>query len=184
MFILTSDVCLKLLRNIICRNILKKFFLHSPKLSKLKNKDIEKELLRYLLNYKAPGVQQDLHVYPVSRQSMDYTLAQEPPGHSSLSIACMSNELIRVSTFSNFPQTGTSLIQLAAAGFYHSEEHTGEVICYSCGLRVKGWRTGANPLNVHKQLAPRCEHVREIISPDPTEYLNKAESRAQSKYMY
>ena len=184
MFILTSGVCLKLLRNIICKNIMTNFFLHSPKLSRLKSKDIDKALLHYLLNFKAPDVQQNLHVYPVSRQSIDCTLALEQPEHSSLSKACMSNELIRVSTFSNFPQTGTSLIKLAAAGFYYSEENTDEVICYSCGLRVTGWRTGANPLTVHNQLAPGCEHVRELISPDPTEYLSKAESRAQSKYMY
>lgn len=65
----------------------------------------------------------------------------------------------RLASFSAFPATVTvSRVRLADAGFYYRGEGD-EVVCYSCEARRSGWRQGDNPLEVHRRLSPRCQHV-------------------------
>ena len=65
----------------------------------------------------------------------------------------------RLATLSALPPSvPVSRIRLADAGFYF-RGHGDEVTCYSCRVRHAGWTSGDNPMEVHRRLSPRCEHV-------------------------
>ncbi|OPL33839.1 hypothetical protein AM593_05311, partial [Mytilus galloprovincialis] len=96
---------------------------------------------------------------------MSLTNILDKESSGSLSVSRMSNELMRLSTLSNFPVHGISLIRLADNGFFF-EGNGDELVCYSCGLRLKGWKADSNPADVHQKYSPNCLHILEKKS-DP-----------------
>ena len=65
----------------------------------------------------------------------------------------------RLATLSALPPSvPVSRIKLADAGFYFRGQND-EVTCYSCNLRHSGWTREDNPMEIHRQLSPQCEHV-------------------------
>lgn len=70
----------------------------------------------------------------------------------------MESELLRLSTLCNFPVFGISLLRLAEYGFY-SEGNNDELVCYSCGNRVKGWTPKSDHSDVNNHYS-NCQHIR------------------------
>ncbi|OPL33098.1 hypothetical protein AM593_03727, partial [Mytilus galloprovincialis] len=70
----------------------------------------------------------------------------------------MESELLRLSTLCNFPVFGISLLRLAEYGFY-SEGNNDELVCFSCGNRVKGWTPNSDHSDVNNHYS-NCQHVR------------------------
>ncbi|CAC5378828.1 BIRC7_8 [Mytilus coruscus] len=154
------------------KEILEKFFsllYRKPLITKIKK---DRRILQSLLELKAINVCQDITAYPVSRFSLTNILDKESSG--SLSESRMNNELMRLSTLSNFPVHGISLIRLAEDGFF-SEGNGDELVCYCCGIRLKGWRTDSNPADIHQKYSPNCLHILEKKS-DPVELLSNRNS--------
>ncbi|CAC5378826.1 BIRC2_3 [Mytilus coruscus] len=131
------------------------FFYRKPSITKTKK---DQRILQSLLELKTIKVFQDITTYPVSRLSLNNILDKESSG--SLSKSRMINELMRLSTLSNFPVHGISLIRLAENGFF-SEGNGDELVCYSCGIRLKGWSTDCNPGDIHQKYSPNCLHILE-----------------------
>ncbi|VDI37862.1 Hypothetical predicted protein [Mytilus galloprovincialis] len=72
----------------------------------------------------------------------------------------MSNELLRLSSFSNFPSDiNISLIKLAKTGFYYSGRRNTK--CFSCGVTYDKWKSVDDPAVIHKMLSPSCALVAE-----------------------
>lgn len=69
----------------------------------------------------------------------------------------MESELLRLSTLCNFPVFGISLLRLAEYGFY-SEGNNDELVCYSCGNRVRGWTPDSDHSDVKNHYL-NCQHV-------------------------
>ncbi|VDH90557.1 Hypothetical predicted protein [Mytilus galloprovincialis] len=123
----------------------------------------DQRILQSLLELKTIKVYQDIISYPVSRMTLNNILDKESSG--SLSESRMNNELMRLSTLFNFPVHGISLLKLAEYGFF-SEGNGDELVCYNCGLRLKGWKADSNPADVHQKYSPNCLHILEKKS-DP-----------------
>ncbi|XP_061192152.1 putative inhibitor of apoptosis [Saccostrea echinata] len=76
----------------------------------------------------------------------------------------MNMEMIRISTFSNFPQTtSVSTVRLAKEGFYYTGEGD-NVACFACGLHRDGWRAADDPREIHIQLSPNCPFLNSCQS--------------------
>ncbi|XP_052087302.1 uncharacterized protein LOC127724405 isoform X2 [Mytilus californianus] len=140
-----------------------------PSITKIQK---DRRILQSLLELKTINVCQDITAYPVSRMSLNNILDKESSG--SLSEGRMNNELMRLSTLSNFPVHGISLIRLAEDGFF-SEGNGDELVCYCCGIRLKGWRTDSNPADIHQKNSPNCLHILEKKS-DPVDLLSSRNS--------
>ncbi|CAC5368151.1 BIRC2_3 [Mytilus coruscus] len=70
----------------------------------------------------------------------------------------MQFEWCRLASFANYPYTSISVIRLAEAGF-HYEGNANEVVCFSCGLKYKNWKTNDSPVQIHKENSPQCSFV-------------------------
>lgn len=102
---------------------------------------------------------QTLMVYPVSGQTLNNYL--DSIGNTSqLPSESMQFELIRLQTFSRYPENApVRPIRLAEAGFYHTGNGT-EVRCYSCGKTYTDWKQGDSPRDIHLRISPHCVHIR------------------------
>ncbi|XP_062571498.1 putative inhibitor of apoptosis [Saccostrea cucullata] len=68
----------------------------------------------------------------------------------------MNMEIIRISTFRNFPQTTSiSTIRLAKEGFYYTGDGN-KVACFACGVHRDGWKADDDPREIHCRLSPNC----------------------------
>ncbi|KAL5010195.1 hypothetical protein ScPMuIL_012500 [Solemya velum] len=99
---------------------------------------------------------QEYLVYPVFQNSID-RYVNEVTSDSSLPMKeQMKYELVRLSTFSNFPQdSNASATRLAQAGFYYKGQND-QVSCFSCSVTHAHWRQGDVPLEVHRRISPNC----------------------------
>ncbi|KAK3100454.1 hypothetical protein FSP39_020294 [Pinctada imbricata] len=74
----------------------------------------------------------------------------------------MKYDMIRTSTFSNFPRNcPVSTLNLVKAGFYY-EGQRDEVVCFRCGKKYSKWQTGDDPLVIHRQISPTCSFMAEF----------------------
>ncbi|XP_052097142.1 baculoviral IAP repeat-containing protein 7-A-like isoform X3 [Mytilus californianus] len=72
----------------------------------------------------------------------------------------MSNELLRVSSYSTFPrEISINLIKMAKTGFYYIDGR--KTKCFSCGVTYDKWKTGDDPVVIHRMLSPSCALVAE-----------------------
>ncbi|CAC5368219.1 unnamed protein product [Mytilus coruscus] len=140
------------------KEILEKFFLLLCRKPSIKKTKKDRHILQSLIELKTINVCQGITAYPVSRLSLTYILDKETSG--SLSESRMNNELMRLSTLSNFSVHGISLIRLAEDGFF-SEGNGDELVCYCCGIRLKGWRTDTNPADIHQKYSANCLRILE-----------------------
>ncbi|CAC5395566.1 XIAP [Mytilus coruscus] len=154
------------------KEILEKFFLLLCRQPSIKKTKKDRRIIQSLLELKTINVCQDITAYPVSRLSLTYILDKESSG--SLSESRMNNELMRLSTLSNFPVHGISLIRLAEAGFFF-EGNGDELVCYCCGIRLNGWRADSNAADIHQKYSPNCLHILEKKS-DQVELLSSRNS--------
>lgn len=73
----------------------------------------------------------------------------------------MDKTMFRYGSYSTFPQDVEVFpSHLADAGFYY-EGNGDEVVCFSCGVKYKGWKKGDNPMNVHRMLSPHCRFLNQ-----------------------
>lgn len=93
------------------------------------------------------------HVWPVSRFFPDL---------STSNFNDMAFLGYRLATLSALPSSvPVSRVKLADAGFYFRGQGD-EVQCYRCQGRYSGWRTGDNPMGVHRRISPGCPHLAEM----------------------
>ncbi|CAC5415994.1 BIRC2_3 [Mytilus coruscus] len=72
----------------------------------------------------------------------------------------MSNHLLRLSSYSNFPRHVNVFVSaLSKAGFYYTGS-TDTVRCYACGITHQNWTRGDNPEEIHCRLSPSCTHLQ------------------------
>ncbi|XP_052096870.1 baculoviral IAP repeat-containing protein 3-like isoform X2 [Mytilus californianus] len=72
----------------------------------------------------------------------------------------MSNHLLRLSSYSNFPRHVNVFVSaLSKAGFYYTGS-TDIVRCYACGITHQNWTRGDNPEEIHCRLSPSCTHLQ------------------------
>ncbi|XP_063408068.1 baculoviral IAP repeat-containing protein 3-like [Mytilus trossulus] len=72
----------------------------------------------------------------------------------------MSNHLLRLSSYSNFPHNVNVFVSaLSKAGFYYTGS-TDTVRCYACGITHQNWTRGDNPEEIHCRLSPSCTHLQ------------------------
>ncbi|OPL21338.1 hypothetical protein AM593_05439, partial [Mytilus galloprovincialis] len=72
----------------------------------------------------------------------------------------MSSELLRVSTYSNFPRDiSINLIKMAKTGFYYIDGR--KTKCFSCGVTYDKWKSGDDPVVIHRLLSPSCALLAE-----------------------
>ncbi|XP_076083713.1 baculoviral IAP repeat-containing protein 7-like [Mytilus galloprovincialis] len=80
----------------------------------------------------------------------------EPVSHGE----SMSNELLRVSSYSSFPrEININLIKMAKTGFYYIDGR--KTKCFSCGITYDRWKSGDDPVVIHKMLSPSCALLAE-----------------------
>jgi len=108
-----------------------------------------------------------LHVFPQSTSqilpfSLESHLESLSSGTCAVSNESMSNELLRLSSLSTFPrEIDISMTRLARAGFYHLG-NSGDTTCFSCGIMYNKWKSGDDPIAVHKKLSPTCNLVNNV----------------------
>ncbi|KAK6166638.1 hypothetical protein SNE40_023285 [Patella caerulea] len=92
---------------------------------------------------------------------------------------CMKYEWMRLGSFKSFPrQSEGRPIKLAKAGFIFTGTREGDdtVTCFMCGVTKNSWLKYENPLQIHKDLNPRCNFINNtstnvgILVPEPTVY--------------
>ncbi|XP_055959407.1 baculoviral IAP repeat-containing protein 2-like [Patella vulgata] len=75
---------------------------------------------------------------------------------------CMKYEWMRLGSFKSFPrQSEGRPIKLAKAGFVFTSTREGDdtVTCFTCGVTKNNWLKYEDPLQVHKDLNPRCHFM-------------------------
>ncbi|XP_055959448.1 baculoviral IAP repeat-containing protein 7-B-like isoform X2 [Patella vulgata] len=75
---------------------------------------------------------------------------------------CMKYEWMRLGSFKSFPrQSEGRPIKLAKAGFVFTGTREGDdtVTCFTCGVTKNNWLKYEDPLQVHKDLNPRCHFI-------------------------
>jgi len=100
--------------------------------------------------------------YPANRGPVDAILAkyftQNPPTKTEV----MEQEMLRVCTLHDFPkQSGQSCIRLAQAGFYF-EGNDDELVCFSCGVHIRGWIPSHNAFQRHRQMSSDCRFIQDL----------------------
>lgn len=84
----------------------------------------------------------------------------------------MEYELLRLASFSTFPNNFVSTVRLAQAGFFYNGK-SDEVTCFCCGLKHKKWRENDIPLDVHKILSPNCSFLTKQHSNESCSKMHK-----------
>ncbi|KAK6166640.1 hypothetical protein SNE40_023286 [Patella caerulea] len=107
------------------------------------------------------------------------TIKQGISGNVQPTSDCMKYEWMRLSSFKYFPrQSEGRPIILAKAGFIFTGTREGDdtVTCFMCGVTKNNWLKYENPLQIHKDLNPRCNFLNNtstnvgILVPEPTVY--------------
>jgi len=132
-----------------------------------------------------------LHVFAqftsqILQLSLESHLESISSGACAVSNESMSNELLRLSSLSTFPRKiDLSMTRLARAGFYHSG-NSGKTKCFSCGITYNKWKSGDDPVTIHKKLSPACNQVNNARTNHSSvvENSNRVESKLCSKYWY
>ncbi|XP_050418714.2 baculoviral IAP repeat-containing protein 3 [Patella vulgata] len=92
---------------------------------------------------------------------------------------CMKYEWMRLGSFKSCPrQSEGRPIKLAKAGFVFTGTREGDdtVTCFTCGVTKNNWLKYEDPLQVHKDLNPRCHFINNksenfpILIPEPIVY--------------
>ena len=66
----------------------------------------------------------------------------------------------RLKSFENWPQnTSQHPIDLSASGFFY-ENREDEVCCFSCGLKLKSWKSKGDPWEEHAKHSMMCPYLR------------------------
>ncbi|KAL8575374.1 hypothetical protein ACOMHN_048667 [Nucella lapillus] len=70
-----------------------------------------------------------------------------------------SHVAYRLATLGALPRSvSVSMVRLADAGFYY-RGHNEEVTCYSCHVRHSDWSREGDPMEIHRELSPNCQHI-------------------------
>jgi hypothetical protein len=89
----------------------------------------------------------------------------------------MSNNLLRIHSFNNFPRQVNSFTRfLARAGFYYTGV-SDEVRCYACGITHIKWTSRDDTIAIHRSLSPSCSQVINLYSTDEHSYSASANAR-------
>ena len=71
----------------------------------------------------------------------------------------MAVEFLRLCTMHDYPSTnGPSLLRLAQNGFYYDGNGT-ELICFSCGVKIRNWKYDDSPREIHLKTSPNCRFL-------------------------
>ncbi|XP_053378484.1 death-associated inhibitor of apoptosis 1-like [Mercenaria mercenaria] len=71
----------------------------------------------------------------------------------------MKYEMLRFCTLRSYPKENKPfIIRIAEAGFYYACNGD-EVVCYCCGRRKSHWNVNDNPMDVHRQMNPKCSFL-------------------------
>lgn len=71
----------------------------------------------------------------------------------------MAVEFLRLCTMHDYPSTnGPSLLRLAQNGFYYDGNGT-ELICFSCGVKIRNWKYDDSPHEIHLKASPTCRFL-------------------------
>ena len=88
----------------------------------------------------------------------------------------MSNNLLRIHSFNNFPrQVNIFTSFLARAGFYYTGV-SDEMRCYACGITHRKWTWRDDLIVIYRSLSPSCSHVINLYSTDEHSYSASANS--------
>ncbi|XP_076084112.1 baculoviral IAP repeat-containing protein 2-like isoform X2 [Mytilus galloprovincialis] len=118
------------------------------------------DLLDYLLMLQWLP-KQYLNILPVTLNTYFDSLSS---GSAISTDESMSNGLLRLHSFNNFPRTVDIFVSnLSKAGFYFTGNDD-NVQCYACGITYRNWKRGDIPLEIHRRLSPLCPHLRNCNS--------------------
>ncbi|XP_071143576.1 baculoviral IAP repeat-containing protein 7-like [Mytilus edulis] len=130
--------------------------------SKVQN---ESSLQKNKESYNVLGDLLRVHIFPQSKSQFcplslrtyfESFSSDTPVSH----VDSMSNELLRVSSYSNFPrEISINLIKMAKTGFYYIDGR--KTKCFSCGITYDRWKSGDDPVVIHKILSPSCALLAE-----------------------
>ncbi|XP_071143599.1 baculoviral IAP repeat-containing protein 7-like [Mytilus edulis] len=130
--------------------------------SKVQN---ESSLQKNKESYNVLGDLLRVHIFPQSkslfcplslRTYFESFSSDTPVSH----VDSMSNELLRVSSYSNFPRDiSINLIKMAKTGFYYIDGR--KTKCFSCGITYDKWKSDDDPVVIHKMLSPSCALLAE-----------------------
>ena len=71
----------------------------------------------------------------------------------------MAVEFLRLCTMHDYTSTsGPSLLRLAQNGFYYDGNGT-ELICFSCGVKIRNWKYDDSPHEIHLKASPTCRFL-------------------------
>nr|ULH81361.1 inhibitor of apoptosis protein-1 [Cotesia chilonis] len=70
-------------------------------------------------------------------------------------------ESVRLQSYTNWPLSFMDPAKLAAAGFYYTG-HDDDVKCFECGLAIRQWVEGDNPMSDHQRWQSNCRFVRKL----------------------
>ena len=71
----------------------------------------------------------------------------------------MAVEFLRLCTMHDYPSTNSpSLLRLAQNGFYYDGNGT-ELICFSCGVKIRNWKYDDSPREIHLKASPTCRFL-------------------------
>ena len=71
----------------------------------------------------------------------------------------MAVEFLRLCTMHDYPSTnGPSLLRLAQNGFYY-DGNGNELICFSCGVKIRNWKYDDSPPEIHQKASPTCRFL-------------------------
>ncbi|XP_063417932.1 baculoviral IAP repeat-containing protein 2-like [Mytilus trossulus] len=104
---------------------------------------------------------QYLNILPVTLNTYFDSLSS---GSAISTDESMSNGLLRLHSFHNFPRTVDIFVSnLSKAGFYFTGNDD-NVQCYACGITYRNWKRGDIPIEIHRRLSPSCPHIRNCNS--------------------
>ncbi|XP_033741278.1 E3 ubiquitin-protein ligase XIAP-like isoform X2 [Pecten maximus] len=109
---------------------------------------------------------QDIQIYPVQQYSLEQAFTLFGEGRSTFTNpeVFFSNYLMRLSSYRQFQsERAPSAIKLSKAGFY-STGNKDETACFHCGCRYSSWCLSEDPIEIHREISPRCEFIQEIHS--------------------
>lgn len=124
------------------------------------------------------SVETTLIVYPAwkSQSSSITNMSSVEPGPNTSS---MENEMMRLSTFSNFPsESSMSSIRASRAGFIY-EGNSDEITCFSCGLRLRTLNFRSNIMQLHREHAISCRFINSYSTVD-SDSVSRQESESNA----
>ncbi|XP_044575990.1 baculoviral IAP repeat-containing protein 7-B-like isoform X2 [Cotesia glomerata] len=70
-------------------------------------------------------------------------------------------ESVRLQSYTNWPLSFMDPAKLAAAGFYYTG-HNDDAKCFECGIVIREWVEGDNPMSDHQRWQSNCRFVRKL----------------------